>query len=169
MHEAKDHAVSRPSGGDDGVWCLSTDAASTTVKAPGGPVDSGCVPIGLEPIDAQAAYLLSADGVLRATKDGGQSLQTRSTVVGAASISFTDAKSGFALAPPFECPVTVLATADGSRDSTRVHPRSRHRLPPSADISMPRGPSAPTEHLPGPPKPVAEPEPLRPTRSRERP
>lgn len=73
MHEAKDPAVSRPSGGDDGVWYLSTDAASTTVKAPGGPVDSGCVPIGPEPIDARAAYLLSADGVLRATKDGGHS------------------------------------------------------------------------------------------------
>lgn len=104
MHEAKDLAVSRPAGGNDGVWYLSTDAASTTVKAPEGPVDSGCVPIGLEPIDAQAAYILCADGVVRTTPDGGHSWQTRSTVVGAASISFADAKSGFALAPTGRVP-----------------------------------------------------------------
>jgi len=119
MHEAKDLAVSRPAGGNDGVWYLSTDAASTTVKAPDVPVDSGCVPIGLEPIDAQAAYILCANGAIRVTEDGGRSWQTRSTVVGAASISFTDAKSGFALAPTSECPAAVLATTDSGATWTR--------------------------------------------------
>lgn len=119
MHEAKDLAVSRPAGGNDGVWYLSTDAASTTVKAPEGPVDSGCVPIGLEPIDAKAAYILCADGAIRVTEDGGRSWQTRSTVVGAASISFADAKSGFALAPTAECPAAVLATTDSGATWTR--------------------------------------------------
>lgn len=119
MHEAKDLAVSRPAGGNDGVWYLSTDAASTTVKAPDVPVDSGCVPIGLEPIDAQAAYILCANRAIRVTEDGGRSWQTRSTVVGAASISFTDAKSGFALAPTSECPAAVLATTDSGATWTR--------------------------------------------------
>ncbi|MGI8415388.1 MAG: WD40/YVTN/BNR-like repeat-containing protein [Nakamurella sp.] len=119
IHEAKDFADSRPAGGNDGVWILSTDAASTTIKAPDVPVDCGWFPIGLQPIDAKAAYILCAAGAIRVTEDGGRSWQTRSTVIGAASISFADAKSGFALAPTAECPATVLATTDSGATWTR--------------------------------------------------
>ncbi len=115
MHEAKNFAAAAPTGGNDGTWYLSpggAGAAGNAVKAPGGPVDTGCAPLNLSPIDAKVAYLLCANGAVRATQDGGAGWQSRSTLIGAVSISFLDADNGVALASQRDCPAGVLATSD---------------------------------------------------------
>ncbi len=114
MHEVSSLATSTPIGGNDGTWYLATRASSTTVKAPAGPIDAGCIPIGISPIDARAAFIVCTDGRIRATADAGASWQTRSTVVGGVSISFADQSSGFLLAAQPECNAAVLVTTDGA-------------------------------------------------------
>lgn len=114
MHQAANFAVAMPIGGNDGTWYPATGASSTTVNAPGGPVDAGCIPIGMSPIDAKAPFILCTDGRIRATTNAGASWQTRSTVVGGVSISFTDKSSGFLLAAQPECAVAVMVTTDGA-------------------------------------------------------
>ena len=108
--DSTDGGATWTSGSTDGTWFLDADSGSTSVHAPTGMSDIGCVPVALAGIDLNHAVAACTTGDVRTTDDSGKTWHPASQLPGVVAISFLNAAHGYALAATSSCAAAVFGT-----------------------------------------------------------